>query len=444
MVFLTIIIVLVSGLIAYMGDLIGRKMGRKRLSLFGLRPRYTAIVISIGIGMLIAALTLSVTFAISKRVRDAFFTPIEHLRAELSQLHVDLNASRGLTTKVKSDLTQRTHELNDTEDKRLQISEQYAAAHKNLTQTQHDLDALNKRLTGVKQQLAEVQQNEALASRKIFSANSSILDLRNEQLALQADIKLLRAEKATFETAMSEFAKTNFAPLVFEQGQEILTGLFPTKGSDRELHKLLARYFDAAIGILRQRSPKMPAADSAILFYRTPAHENEPLAALSANEAIDLLAQRIRGTNLPGDVLVQLVPANNVRINGPAMIVVDKLTVLQNSKAYEQGSEVAHVLIPEHASPAEILGKLADDLLHSNVPRALREKKMPMIIQRFAPDVKGMVVTSPSKISWTDLFAAMEEARKLRGAVIVTAKARTALHYFDPLDLTLDVTPAKL
>ncbi len=74
--FLTVMIVLASGLIAYLGDLIGRKMGRKRLSLFGLRPRYTAIVISICAGMLIAALTLTVAFVVSKRVRDAFFAPI--------------------------------------------------------------------------------------------------------------------------------------------------------------------------------------------------------------------------------------------------------------------------------------------------------------------------------------------------------------------------------
>ncbi len=73
MFFLTLIIVFVSGLIAYIGDWIGRKMGRKRLSLFGLRPRYTAIVISIGMGMLIAALTLTATFAVNKHVREAFY-----------------------------------------------------------------------------------------------------------------------------------------------------------------------------------------------------------------------------------------------------------------------------------------------------------------------------------------------------------------------------------
>ena len=54
------LLVVMCGGIAYMGDLLGRRMGKKRLSLFGLRPRHTAVVFTIATGMLIAAVTLGV------------------------------------------------------------------------------------------------------------------------------------------------------------------------------------------------------------------------------------------------------------------------------------------------------------------------------------------------------------------------------------------------
>ena len=48
----------VCGLIAYIGDLLGRRMGKKRLSAFGLRPKHTAILFTIVTGVLIACVSL--------------------------------------------------------------------------------------------------------------------------------------------------------------------------------------------------------------------------------------------------------------------------------------------------------------------------------------------------------------------------------------------------
>ena len=57
-VLLIIAVILLSGLIAYLGDQIGMKVGKKRISVFGLRPKYTSIIITVFTGVLIAALLL--------------------------------------------------------------------------------------------------------------------------------------------------------------------------------------------------------------------------------------------------------------------------------------------------------------------------------------------------------------------------------------------------
>jgi len=85
------ILVLVSGGIALIGNRIGREIGRRRLSLFGLRPRYTAQIITITSGVLITATTLVVVLLISQEARVALFrlnevlTETKRLEAEIKQ-----------------------------------------------------------------------------------------------------------------------------------------------------------------------------------------------------------------------------------------------------------------------------------------------------------------------------------------------------------------------
>jgi hypothetical protein len=82
---LILAITIVAGVIAYIGDRVGHQVGRKRLTLFGLRPKYTSTVVAVATGMLIA---LSVTLAAligSGYVRTAFFR-IGQLNAQINQL----------------------------------------------------------------------------------------------------------------------------------------------------------------------------------------------------------------------------------------------------------------------------------------------------------------------------------------------------------------------
>ena len=44
----------IAGGVAYVGDRVGHQVGRKRLTLFGIRPRYTSTIIAIATGMIIA------------------------------------------------------------------------------------------------------------------------------------------------------------------------------------------------------------------------------------------------------------------------------------------------------------------------------------------------------------------------------------------------------
>jgi uncharacterized protein (DUF3084 family) len=68
-----VIIIVLAGAIAYVGDRVGHQVGRKRLTLFGLRPKYTSTIVAVGTGMLIALIVTLGALGASSYVRTAFF-----------------------------------------------------------------------------------------------------------------------------------------------------------------------------------------------------------------------------------------------------------------------------------------------------------------------------------------------------------------------------------
>jgi hypothetical protein len=91
-------VMLIAGAVAYVGDRVGHQVGRKRLSLFGIRPRYTSTIIAIGTGMVIAlAVTLIAIFA-SEQVKTAFFK-LNQINEEIAQL---TTREHSLETKVNT------------------------------------------------------------------------------------------------------------------------------------------------------------------------------------------------------------------------------------------------------------------------------------------------------------------------------------------------------
>ena len=93
-------ITVLAGAIAYAGDRVGHQIGRKRLTLFNIRPRYTSTIIAVGTGMLIAlVVTLAAIFA-STEVRTAIFRintigqQIDALTAQEKALQAKVNSAR--------------------------------------------------------------------------------------------------------------------------------------------------------------------------------------------------------------------------------------------------------------------------------------------------------------------------------------------------------------
>jgi len=100
---IVIVLLIVSGVVAYVGNYIGRYFGKRRLTIFGLRPRQTATIFTVLSGILIALLTFGSVLLISRDARTALFG-LEKLHKELAQKAADLEAAKKAAEKTRKEI----------------------------------------------------------------------------------------------------------------------------------------------------------------------------------------------------------------------------------------------------------------------------------------------------------------------------------------------------
>ncbi len=111
---LIIFLLLLGGLISAFGDLVGTKIGKARFSILKLRPKRTAIVITIITGGLISASSLSLMLLVNRQLRVGLFR-LDDLQKKLQEsrkLLVPLQAER---KKLEGNIILKEQELKQLE-----------------------------------------------------------------------------------------------------------------------------------------------------------------------------------------------------------------------------------------------------------------------------------------------------------------------------------------
>ena len=131
-------ILVLGGLISALGDRLGSKVGKARLRLFNLRPRQTAVVVTVLTGTMIAASTLGILFSLSESLRKGIFELDEILKKR---------------RKVKSELLRVTEEKNQVEQELLKAKTQESEAKIRLAQIDENFQVAQARLKTVSNQV---------------------------------------------------------------------------------------------------------------------------------------------------------------------------------------------------------------------------------------------------------------------------------------------------
>lgn len=332
---LIVVLVLTGGVIAFIGDRLGSKVGKKKLSLFGLRPRHTSILVTIITGILITTVTFGILAIASKDVRTALFG-MNKLKAELNEKQSMLEEASGALVNVKND-------LNTTK-------KEYAKSKKDLEETQEDLE--------IAQQAAELLRQEQVAlqniNQELWSDNQTLIE-HNQSLAennqfLLANNESLKADNLELEKTNNDLQEgienIRERPIIYRVGELLASGVIKKTDDSVKIQNDLNQIIALANSKIIDRLGTEGSKDGVWIY------------PIEYQKAMDRLKQA------KGDTVIRLIVAANLVKGDP---VLTELEMHPNRVVYQENEFVYQKIynVPIDGSNSEML--ISDFLRNVNM-----------------------------------------------------------------------------
>ena len=321
-------LLLLGGVLATLGDRLGTKVGKARLSLLGLRPRRTAVLITVLTGSLISALSLGLMLLVSERLRTGLF--------ELDQIERRLQQSRDALARSQQELHQAEA---GQQQARLQVS-----------RVEQQARQLRQELAPLQAQRRQLEQERDRLSR----------DIRAKDVDIQRNREALTRLNSRIATSARELEQLETNLIALRRGDVVISS-----GQPLEIAKV--RIENAA-----QARPVIEA-----LLQQTNANVFQRVLPGQKPDRQILLVPRSDITKLegalskPGEWVVTLISVANV-LKGERRVVAFP-DVRPNKLAVRAGEQLATtVLEGDETSPAEVRSRL-NLLLAAAYTRAQRQ-----------------------------------------------------------------------
>lgn len=332
---LIVVLVLTGGVIAFIGDRLGSKVGKKKLSLFGLRPKHTSILVTIITGILITTVTFGILAIASKDVRTALFG--------MDKLKAELNDKQYALEEASNDLASVTFDLNTTK-------EEYAKSKKDLEETQEDLE--------IAQQAAELLRQEQVAlqnrNQELWSDNQTLIE-NNQSLAqnnqfLLANNESLKADNLELEKTNSDLQEgienIRERPIIYRVGELLASGVIKKTDDPVKIQNDLNQIIALANSKIIDRLGTEGSKDGVWIY------------PIEYQKAMDRLKQA------KGDTVIRLIVAANLVKGDP---VLTELEMHPNRVVYQENEFVYQKIynVPIDGSNSEML--ISDFLRNVNM-----------------------------------------------------------------------------
>ena len=200
---LILALLVLGGVLSTLGDRLGSRVGKARLSLFNLRPRRTAVLITVLTGSLISAVSLGLMLLVSERLRTGLF--------ELDQLEQRLRLSRQALQGSQRSLQQSQQDLRRAEGGRLEARDQ-------LAQAERRAQGLRRELGPLQQQRQQLEQERDRLSRDISAKDA---DIRRNREELQGVTTKIASSARELQQLQTNLVALRRGDVVIASGQPL-------------------------------------------------------------------------------------------------------------------------------------------------------------------------------------------------------------------------------
>ncbi len=399
-VFLIIVLILTGGAIAFIGDRLGTKIGKKRLSIFGLRPRHTSIIVTIITGALITTMTFAVLAATSENVRTALFG-MEKLKRHMAEMQAGIEQATGELQAARVEKEAADSAL----DKAKVDVEKLQSQQRELESISRELQAGNDLLQQEKENLQRERDSLSSENQSLLADNDSLAE-NNEKLS--KDNKNLEQNAERLRDGLITMREGD---ITFRAGEILASGVIQGGRSEeaveadlQSLAQLANRNVSARLGINQ--------TDQGLWIYQP-----------EAEAAIKAIAESSQ------DMVVRIVAAGNL-VRGE--VVRASLELYKNSIIYGSKELILAKPYTLRKHDEEEAEMVAMDFL-MNVNQAA-------VAKGILPDpIRGSV----GIIEGAQFYNLVENLRSCTDHIVLTAYARDATDALGPLRLDFKLEPAQ-
>ncbi len=384
------ILALMGGIIAYIADKLGSKIGKKRLTIFGLRPHKTSVLLTVLSGMLIAACTIGVLAVASQSARTALFG-MDKLQKEMT----------ALTEQRKTAQTQLDDALAALQEKNTAI----AKLDEDIKGAQAAKEAAESNLTRAQAELTTAREQYAAAKGSLVAAHSVVDNLTAAKAKLNEEIKALNKETDNLKQGLLTMKEGH---VLYRSGEIVFAGVLKGGQSEEEIDKQVKWLVKNANVASLERLGLNPAADV------------EPVWVMK--DEYDRLRTTLRDSKT--DLLVRVRAVANIIAGQP---VVCALNVYPNRQIYKSGVLIYRTVVDMDDNQASSETKFMFFL--NNVNRLT---------------VQAGVLPDPvtGKVGAMDAGSILETEKKMQragGKVLLSAYADGDITTAGPVRLKVDV-----
>jgi uncharacterized protein (DUF3084 family) len=341
-------VLLMSGALAALGDWLGYRLGKMRLSVFNLRPRHTATAMTIVTGLLIASSSVGVLLLFNRSLADALFRysqQVNTYQEQIQTLETDIGGLQGELEQLKTQEQEAQAQIGELKTQRQQLIQERDRLQQQRDDTEVRLTETNRRLAAKGRELAQAQQQTARVQAEVLNARYQVSQLQGEREQLQQSLQesqqsleTLQAQKQQLRDEIDDLTTVSrrlrggeFAVLAGESlATGVIEGGLSPANIQQGLNGLLARTEQRARQLGAQPLP------------------NEQRAVLIPVREVNRLIQAV---SPPGRWVVQVFAINNSLVGEPVPVITG---VIPNRLLFPQGTILSEAEIPPGQTETEL------------------------------------------------------------------------------------------